>query len=115
MKIHPLDLRRSWRFDDGEASALCHCEDAERLWARNGTGGRPTLPARAPPRLFRWLLLLLSAGFALGSWIVMAPILLMAPPMVRRTLIGERMLARALPGYADYMRQVRSRIDPGDC
>ncbi len=59
------------------------------------------------------LLLLLSAGFALGSWIAMAPILLMTPLMVRRTLIEERMLARALPGYVDYMRQVRSRIVPG--
>ena len=59
------------------------------------------------------LLLLLSAGFALGSWIAMAPILLVAPLVVRRTLIEERMLARALPGYADYMRQVRSRIVPG--
>ena len=58
------------------------------------------------------LLLLLSAGFALGSWIAMAPILLMLPLMVRRTLIEERMLAHALPGYADYMRRVRSRIIP---
>jgi protein-S-isoprenylcysteine O-methyltransferase Ste14 len=59
------------------------------------------------------LLLLLSAGFALGSWIAMAPILLMAPLMVRRTLIEERMLAHALPGYAEYMRRVPSRIVPG--
>ena len=58
------------------------------------------------------LLLLLSGGFALGSWIAMAPILLMAPLLVRRTLIEERMLARALPGYADYMRRVRYRIVP---
>ena len=58
------------------------------------------------------LLLLLSAGFALGSWIAMAPILLMLPLMVRRTLIEERMLAHALPGYADDMRRVRSRIIP---
>ena len=59
------------------------------------------------------LLLLLSAGFALGSWIAMAPIMLMVPLMVRRTLIEERMLAHALPGYADYMRRVPSRIVPG--
>jgi len=59
------------------------------------------------------LLLLLSAGFALGSWIAMAPILLMLPLMVRRTLIEESMLANALPGYADYMQRVRSRIVPG--
>ena len=59
------------------------------------------------------LLLLLSGGFALGSWIAMAPILIMAPLLVRRTLIEERMLARALPGYAYYMRRVRSRIVPG--
>ena len=43
----------------------------------------------------------------------MAPTLLIAPLMVRGTLIEERMLARALPGYADYMRRVRSRIVPG--
>ena len=59
------------------------------------------------------LLLLLSAGFALGSWIAMAPILLMLPLMIRRTLIEESMLANALPGYADYMQRVRSRIVPG--
>ena len=43
----------------------------------------------------------------------MAPILLMLPVMVRRTLIEERMLVHALPGYADYMRRVRFRIVPG--
>jgi protein-S-isoprenylcysteine O-methyltransferase Ste14 len=43
----------------------------------------------------------------------MAPILLMAPLMVRRTLIEESMLANALPGYTDYMQRVRSRIVPG--
>ena len=59
------------------------------------------------------LLLLLSAGFALGSWIAMTPILLMLPLMVRRTLIEESMLARALPGYTDYMPRVRWRIVPG--
>jgi protein-S-isoprenylcysteine O-methyltransferase Ste14 len=40
----------------------------------------------------------------------MTPILLMAPLMVRRTLIEERMLSRALPGYT---RRVRSQIVPG--
>jgi protein-S-isoprenylcysteine O-methyltransferase Ste14 len=75
--------------------------------------------ASGPYRLVRHpgysggLLLLLSAGFSLGSWIAMVPTLLMVPLMVRRTLVEERMLARALPGYADYMRRVRSRIVPG--
>jgi protein-S-isoprenylcysteine O-methyltransferase Ste14 len=59
------------------------------------------------------LLLLLSAGIALGSWIAIVPILLIVPFIVRRTLIEERMLASALPRYADYMRRVRSRIVPG--
>ena len=40
-------------------------------------------------------------------------ILLMLPLMVRRTLIEERMLASALPGYTEYTRQVRFRIIPG--
>jgi hypothetical protein len=35
------------------------------------------------------------------------PILRMLPLMVRRTLIEERVLANALPGYTEYMRQVR--------
>ena len=59
------------------------------------------------------LLLLLCIGLALGSWIAIVPILLIVPFMVRRTLIEERMLASALPGYADYMQRVRSRIVPG--
>ncbi len=59
------------------------------------------------------LLLLLSIGIALGSWIAVVPILLIVPFMVRRTLIEERMLSSALPGYADYMLRVRSRIFPG--
>ena len=59
------------------------------------------------------LLLLLCIGLALGSWIAIVPILLIVPFMVRRTLIEERMLARALPGYADYMQRVPPRIVPG--
>ena len=59
------------------------------------------------------LLLLLSIGVALGSWIAIVPMLLIVPFMVRRTLIEERMLASALPGYVGYMQRVRSRIVPG--
>ena len=59
------------------------------------------------------LLLLLSIGIALGSWIAVVPILLIVPFIVRRILIEERMLATALPGYANYMQRVRSRIVPG--
>ena len=59
------------------------------------------------------LLLLLSIGLALGSWMAIVPMLLIVPFMVRRTLIEERMLASALPGYASYMQRVRSRIVPG--
>jgi protein-S-isoprenylcysteine O-methyltransferase Ste14 len=59
------------------------------------------------------LLLLLCIGFALGSWIAIVPILLMVPFMVRRIMIEERMLASALPGYANYTQRVRSRIVPG--
>ena len=59
------------------------------------------------------LLLLLSIGLALGSWIAIVPILLIVPVIVRRTLIEERMLAGALPGYEGYMQRVRSRFVPG--
>src|SRR5271157_5197533 len=64
------------------------------------------------------LLLLLSIGLALGSWIAIATILLIVPFMVRRTLIEERMLACALPGYVGYMQLVPrhsdlDRLNPG--
>jgi protein-S-isoprenylcysteine O-methyltransferase Ste14 len=59
------------------------------------------------------LLLLLSIGLALGSWIAIVPILLVVPFLVRRTLIEERMLTSALPGYVGYMQRVRWRIVPG--
>ena len=65
------------------------------------------------PRYSGGLLLLLCIGLALGSWIAIVPILLIVPFMVRRTLIEERMLASALPGYAEYMQRVRFRIVPG--
>jgi protein-S-isoprenylcysteine O-methyltransferase Ste14 len=38
---------------------------------------------------------------------------MIAPFIVRRTLIEERLLASALSGYADYMLRVRSRMVPG--
>ena len=53
-----------------------------------------------------------AGGFSLGSWIALVPTLLRVPLMVRRTLSEERMPARALPGCADYMRRVRTRIVP---
>jgi protein-S-isoprenylcysteine O-methyltransferase Ste14 len=59
------------------------------------------------------LLLLVSIGMALGSWVAVVPILLIVPFMVRRTLIEERMRAGALSGYVNYIQRVRPRIVPG--
>jgi protein-S-isoprenylcysteine O-methyltransferase Ste14 len=55
------------------------------------------------------LLLLLSIGLALGSWIAIVPILLIVPFLVRRTLIEERMLESAPPAT----RTTCSESEPG--
>ena len=67
--------------------------------------------ASGPYRLVRHpgysggLLLLLSAGFSLGSWIAMVPTLLMVPLMVRRTTCGE-FRSRIVPGVGECRMKV---------
>ncbi len=60
-----------------------------------------------------WILFMVCSGLALGSWLSMVPMLLLATFIVRRTVIEDQMLRRDLPGYLDYARQVRYRLIPG--
>src|SRR5262249_47279887 len=49
---------------------------------------------------------------ALGSWWSVALLILLLPVLLWRLLDEERVLARDLPGYTDYMRRVRYRLVP---
>jgi protein-S-isoprenylcysteine O-methyltransferase Ste14 len=57
--------------------------------------------------------MLLGTPPALGSWWGLLPALLLMLVIVWRLLDEERLLARELPGYPDYMKSVRYRLVPG--
>jgi protein-S-isoprenylcysteine O-methyltransferase Ste14 len=56
--------------------------------------------------------LFVGMPLALGSWWTLALIVPFVPVLVWRLLDEERLLARELPGYAEYMRRVRYRLVP---
>lgn len=58
------------------------------------------------------LLACLTSGLALGSWLSIVPMLAFIPFILYRTLAEDRILKRALPGYASYAEQVRYRLFP---
>lgn len=55
----------------------------------------------------------LAEGVMLGSWLSIAPILIMVADFAYRALLEERLLKAELPGYAQYCRKVRYRLCPG--
>jgi protein-S-isoprenylcysteine O-methyltransferase Ste14 len=59
------------------------------------------------------LALLVGTPLALGSWWGLVPAALLLAALVWRLLDEESYLARNLPGYTDYQRQVRTRLVPG--
>jgi len=59
------------------------------------------------------LLLYVLSPLALGSYWAMIPAALNVPVFVARILMEERVLARDLDGYQDYMRATRYRLIPG--
>ena len=58
------------------------------------------------------LLYLVGTPLALGSYWGLIPIAAILPLVVWRLLDEERLLARCLPGYAEYQRRVRYRLVP---
>jgi protein-S-isoprenylcysteine O-methyltransferase Ste14 len=58
------------------------------------------------------ILYFLGSGLALGSWVSLAPMLVMILLTLRRTTLEDRMLLRELDGYADYAARVRHRLIP---
>ena len=59
------------------------------------------------------LLLLFATPFALGSLTALLPVLALAGVIVARLRDEEQLLARELPGYEAYRREVRYRLVPG--
>jgi protein-S-isoprenylcysteine O-methyltransferase Ste14 len=59
------------------------------------------------------VLMCLANGFALGSYVAVAPSLLLIPVIVYRLLHEERALAKELPGYTDYCARTPWRLVPG--
>ena len=59
------------------------------------------------------LLLTVCMPLALGSSWCLLLVILVFPVLIWRSLDEERVLARDLPGYADYCRRVRYRLIPG--
>jgi protein-S-isoprenylcysteine O-methyltransferase Ste14 len=59
------------------------------------------------------MLLSVTSGVALGSWIAAAVGAIGVPLLLRRTVAEDRLLRAELPGYLDYTQRVRSRLLPG--
>ena len=59
------------------------------------------------------LLVIVSSGVALGSWLSLVPVVLMLPMLLVRTVREDRFLKQNLPGYRDYAAKVRYRLLPG--
>lgn len=58
------------------------------------------------------LVMCAGSGLALGSWWAMAPLIVPVIMLLRRAVIEDRFLRRALPGYAEYAARVRARLMP---
>jgi protein-S-isoprenylcysteine O-methyltransferase Ste14 len=59
------------------------------------------------------ILMFVSAPLLLGSWYGELGALVLTAGLVLRTTLEDRMLQRALGGYADYAARVRYRLVPG--
>jgi len=64
------------------------------------------------PMYFGALFLLVGTPIALGSWWSLLVVPVFIPILVVRTLNEEKVLARDLPGYVEYMQKVRYRLVP---
>ena len=65
------------------------------------------------PMYVGMLLLYGASTIALGSWWAFLPVLPIIGIIIARVLDEERLLARDLPGYSEYMQKVRFRLIPG--
>jgi protein-S-isoprenylcysteine O-methyltransferase Ste14 len=59
------------------------------------------------------ILLCMSSGIALGSWLSVLPAVACIPLLLRRTVAEDRFLKENLKGYSAYADAVRYRLLPG--
>lgn len=65
------------------------------------------------PMYLGMIVIELGTPLLLGSRWALLPVAAIAAALVYRTVEEDRLLCRALPGYADYARRTRSRLLPG--
>lgn len=59
------------------------------------------------------VLMYIISPLALGSWWALIPAFMIIPVIMARILNEEKLLARDLPGYPEYLQNVRFRLIPG--
>ncbi len=64
------------------------------------------------PKYVGDLFLVIGIPLALGSWWALVFVVLVIPGLVWRILDEEKLLAKDLPGYAEYEQKVRYRLVP---
>ncbi len=65
------------------------------------------------PMYLSVMIMYLSSPLALGSYWILIASALVIPTLVIRILKEEKVLARDLPGYVEYMQKTRYRLVPG--
>jgi protein-S-isoprenylcysteine O-methyltransferase Ste14 len=66
------------------------------------------------PGYLAGIVIVVSSGIALGSWLAAAMIMVcMLPFLMYRAITEDRVLQAELPGYRDYAARVRWRLLPG--
>ncbi len=65
------------------------------------------------PGYVGFILQSLGTSILLGSWWALIPALIAAALMIIRTALEDRTLQAELPGYPDYVQEVRYRLFPG--
>lgn len=64
------------------------------------------------PMYSGFALMVLATPFALGSYVALAPAVLLMPVLLFRLRDEEQFLRQELPGYAEYCRRTRYRLLP---
>ena len=101
--MKPVDLPTAWRL-------------ARRTERMNPSVIREILKLTEQPGIISMaasaLVYLIGTPLALGSYWGFLGLAAMLPALIWRLLDEERLLARDLSGYADYMRKVKHRLVP---
>ncbi len=64
------------------------------------------------PMYSGFLMMILAAPLTLGSYVALAPAVLLIPVLIYRLIHEEKTLRQELPGYAEYCQRTRFRLVP---